>query len=173
MSIVRRRINLIRFVLSSSCPMLYSVLLCSILFCSILLCLVTSCLVLCHGVLTRIELFLRFVLLFHTLCHSTQCTIVMLCCATLHNAPSIHFYTHTVPKTYLTVVFLYIHWSITSYIRSTTRHGACVTLLTFVSSAKLLCSLSLHFCHFQVTKCLAFIIMSFTRRYHCQYDKIG
>jgi hypothetical protein len=131
------------------CSLLFSF--CLVHICSLLFCLVTSCFVLCHAVLTRIALFLCF-----TFPYSMPFYAMRHCgvCVTLHNAPSIHFCVYFVPKPYLTVVFLYTHWSRTSYIRSTTRHGhgACVSLQFSISRATLLCSLSLHFCHFQVTK---------------------
>ena len=141
-------VNLIYLTLLCSCLVLWSVLLYCVLFCSALYCLVTSCLVLCHAVLTRIALFLYFTVPYSMPFYAMRhCAL----CVTLHNAPFIHFYVDFILKPYITVVFLYIHWSISSYIRSTMRHGACVTLKFSISSPTLLCSLSLHFCHFQVT----------------------
>jgi hypothetical protein len=80
--------------------------LCSILFCSILFCSVTSCLVLCHAVLTRNALFLRFTVPYSMPFYAMRhCGVSV----TLHNAPSILFYVYFVPKPYVIVVFLYIH----------------------------------------------------------------
>ena len=140
--------GLIESDLLCSCLMLCPALLYSVQNYSVLFCLVTSCLVLCHAVLTHIASFLRF-----TVPYSMPFSAISHCgvCVTLHNAPSIHFYVYFLSKPYLTVVFSYTHWSISSYIRSTICHGACEALLFFIPSAPLLCSLSLHFCHFQVT----------------------
>jgi hypothetical protein len=121
------------------CRTLYTLSYC-VLFSSVLFCFVTSCLVLYHAVLTHIALFLCFTVPYSspfyvmrhcdvTQCYTAQCTL---------------FCVYFVLKTYLTIVLLYTHWSVTPYNRSTTRHGACVTLQFSISTSTttVLCSLS-------------------------------
>ena len=103
--LIGRRVVLIRSLLPCSC-LIWFVILCTILsycvlFClnlfysllfrsaifySVLFCSALSLLVSCCIMLYWLVSHCFCVLLFHALCHSTQCAIVMLHCVTVHNA---------------------------------------------------------------------------------------
>jgi hypothetical protein len=142
---------LIRSLLPCSCLILCSVLLCYTLFCSILFCFVTSCLVLHHVVLTRIALFLRFTVPYFmpfyamrhcdvTLCYTAQCTL--------------HSFLRLLFSEALPYCSVLVYPLKNNNIHQIYHAPWCVrnpSTFYSISRATLLCSLSLHFCHSQVT----------------------